>query len=57
VYNSGPSNLRLNLGLRHVQGLSNDELDEFLDFCAEKALANINTGNCLQMSFLGFGGS
>ena len=30
---------------RHVQELSNDELDEFLEFCAEKALANIDDGN------------
>lgn len=30
---------------RHVQELSNDELDEFLEFCAEKALANIDLGN------------
>ncbi|KAF9652177.1 hypothetical protein BDM02DRAFT_3089587 [Thelephora ganbajun] len=29
----------------HVQELSKDELDEFLDFCAEKALVNIRDGN------------
>lgn len=30
-----------------MQELSKDELDEFLEFCAEKALAN---GNGLQMT-------
>ena len=45
-YHSGPFNLRLTLRLRHVQELSEDELDEFLEFCAEKALVNIN-GNGL----------
>ena len=44
---SGSSNSRLTLKLRHVQELSKDELDEFLDFCAEKALLNINDGNGL----------
>ena len=46
-YRSGLSNLRLILRLRHVQELSEDELDEFIDFCAEKALVNINGGDGL----------
>jgi RNA polymerase I-specific transcription initiation factor RRN7 len=33
--------------LRHVQELSTDELDEFLDFCAEKALTDISYRNGL----------
>jgi len=47
VRHSRPSNSRLTLKLRHVQELSKDELDEFLEFCAEKALVNINDGNGL----------
>jgi len=39
--------LWLTFGLRHTQELSMDELDEFLDFCAEKALADINDRNGL----------
>lgn len=32
--------MALILVTRHVQELSKDEVDEFLEFCAEKALAN-----------------
>lgn len=47
MYRFRQSSFRLILKLRHVQELSKDELDEFLDFCAEKALANVNDGNGL----------
>jgi hypothetical protein len=37
------------LAPRHVQELSKDELDEFLDFCVEKALGNPGEGDGLSL--------